>query len=94
MRVPIPHSSRFALGVSISSPHLGPPWAALTVLQLRHSVLQGAELLLDVVLLLAAVSVGGVPLLLQGEDLGQELLLQLLHLAVQRIAGERGGGGR
>lgn len=64
------------------------------MLQLRHSVLQGAELLLDVVLLLAAVGVGGVPLLLQGEDLGQELLLQLLHLAVQCIAGERGGGGR
>lgn len=63
------------------------------MLQLRHSVLQGTEFLLDVVLLLAAVRVGGVPLLLQGEDLGQELLLQLLHLAVQCIAGERWGGG-
>lgn len=93
MRVPIPRSSRFALEVSVSPHHLGPPCAALTVLQLRHSVLQGIELLLNVVLLLAAVSVGGVPLLLQGEDLGQELLLQLFHLAVQRIAGERRGGG-
>lgn len=92
--MPTPCSSRFALGFSISPRLLGPPWAALTVLQLRHSVLQGIELLLDVMLLLAAVRVGGVPLLLQGEDLGQELLLQLLHLAVQRIAGKRWGSGR
>lgn len=91
--MPILRSSRLALGFSVSPRLLCPPWAALTVLQLRHSVLQGTEFLLDVVLLLAAVRVGGVPLLLQGEDLGQELLLQLLHLAVQCIAGERWGGG-
>lgn len=64
------------------------------MLQLLHPVLEGVQLLLDVVLLLAAVGAGGLALLLQGQDLGEELLLQLLHLGVEGIAGERRGGGR
>lgn len=74
-------------------PHLHPRRAGLTVLQLRHPVLEGAQLLLDVVLLLAAVSVGGLALLLQGQDLGKELLLQLLHLGVEGITGKGRGSG-
>lgn len=64
------------------------------MLQLHHPVLEGVQLLLDVVLLLAAVGAGGLALLLQGQDLGEELLLQLLHLGVEGVAGERRGGGR
>lgn len=63
------------------------------MLQLCHPVLEGVQLLLDVVLLLAAVSAGGLALFLQGQDLGQELLLQLLHLGVEAVAGKRWGGG-
>lgn len=64
------------------------------MLQLHHPVLEGVQLLLDVVLLLAAVGAGSLALLLQGQDLGEELLLQLLHLGVEGVAGERRGGGR
>lgn len=63
------------------------------MLQLCHPVLEGVQLLLDVVLLLAAVSAGGLALLLQGQDLGKELLLQLLHLGVEGITGKCRGSG-
>lgn len=63
------------------------------MLQLHHPVLEGVQLLLDVVLLLAAVGAGGLALLLQGQDLGEELLLQLLHLGVEGVTGECWGGG-
>lgn len=62
------------------------------MLQLHHPVLEGVQLLLDVVLLLAAVGVGSLALLLQGQDLGEELLLQLLHLSVEGIPGKSRGG--